>query len=134
MASLSTMMNGEPCCFCHRNNPSLAELCEWCKAVLPAHETIERITIQHIGHERVATVTHEERVPLWVHESRSNKDQNGNELDKWPMCMAVQIEVFGMKCLVVISEDPVRGVRISAIRNLTHSELEEKVEIAQLLY
>ncbi|ATZ50882.1 hypothetical protein BCIN_06g03520 [Botrytis cinerea B05.10] len=134
MASLSKIMDGEPCCFCHRNNPSLVELCEWCKGVQLAHDTIERITIQHRGDERVATVTHEERVPLWVDESGSNKDQNGNEQDKWPMCMAVQIEVFGMKCLVVVSEDPGRGVRISAIRNLTHSEPKETVGNAQLFY
>ncbi|KAF7896799.1 uncharacterized protein EAF01_009202 [Botrytis porri] len=128
------MMDGVPYCVFHKNNPLSAELCEWCKAVLPAHETIERIIIQRGGAQRVATVTHEGRVPLWMHESRSNQDQSGNEQDKWPMCIMVQIEVFGMKCLVVISEDPTRGVKLSAIRDLTYPELENKVKIFQLAY
>ncbi|KAF7885622.1 uncharacterized protein EAF02_004131 [Botrytis sinoallii] len=127
-------MDGLPCYVCHTSNPSPAKLCEWCKAVLPAHETIERIIIQRGGAQRVANVTHEGRVPLWMHESRSNQDQNGNEQDKWPMCMVVQIEVFGMKCLVVISEDPTQGVKLSAIRDLTYPELKEKVETVQLAY
>ncbi|TGO47452.1 hypothetical protein BCON_0277g00120 [Botryotinia convoluta] len=128
------MLGGVSCCFCLKNNPSPAELCDWCKAVLPAHDTIERITIQRGGAQRVTTVTHEGRVPLWMHKSRSNQDENGNEKDKWPMCMMVQIEVFGMKCLVVISEDSTRGVKFSAIRDLTYPELKNKVEAVKLAY
>ncbi|KAF7934769.1 uncharacterized protein EAE98_002814 [Botrytis deweyae] len=128
--SLSTTTKGNPCPCCKRNNPTLATNCEGCTGVLPGHKTIERITIKHENARKVATINHEERVPLWTDVSESILDQNGNEQDKIPRCMVVQIEVFGVKCLVVISEDHLRGVNVSVAPDLVALSLKEDMRIA----
>ncbi|KAF5867981.1 uncharacterized protein Bfra_007177 [Botrytis fragariae] len=124
-------MKGNPYPYCNDNNPTLATNCGRCTGVLPGHKTIERITIRHQDTQKVATINHEERVPLWTHVSESNLDQNGNEQDKIPRCMVVQIEVFGVKCLVVISEDHSRGVNISVAPNVVALRLKESMRIAE---
>ncbi|KAF7894134.1 hypothetical protein EAF00_007648 [Botryotinia globosa] len=123
-------MEGNPCPCCHTRNPTTATHCERCTGVLPGHITIERITIKHDHNQKVATINHEERVPLWTDVSESNLDENGNERDKSPRCMAVQIEVFGIECSVVISEDHSRGMNVSVVPDVVAPSLKENMRIA----
>ncbi|KAF7926702.1 uncharacterized protein EAE97_010211 [Botrytis byssoidea] len=124
-------MEGNPCPCCHTNNPTLATHCGRCTGVIPGHETIERITIKHEDTRKIATINHEERVPLWTDVSEFNLDENGNEQDKTPRCMAVQIEVFGIKCSVVISEDHSRGVNVSVVPDVVALSLRKNMRIAE---
>ncbi|THV55406.1 hypothetical protein BGAL_0009g00560 [Botrytis galanthina] len=123
-------MKGNPCPCCNNSNPTSATHCDKCTGVLPGHKTIERITIKHGGDDKVATINHEERVPLWTDPSESVLDQNGNEQDKIPRCMLVHIKVFGVKCVVVISEDHSRGVNVSVAPDVVALSLRENVRIA----
>lgn len=123
-------MKGNPCLCCDTSNPTSATHCDQCTGVLPGHKTIERITIKHGGDDKVATINHEERVPIWTNVSESIPDQNGNEQDEIPRCMLVHIKVFGVKCVVVISEDHSRGVNVSVAPDVVALTLKENVRIA----